>query len=67
MALGLSVIDRKAFDRISGYIEHAKTGPNTKIIAGGKYDDRLVYSPTFLNAFSKSVLVCLSNVLVFQS
>ena len=36
----LSVIDRKAFDRISGYIKHAKTGPNTKIVAGGNFDDR---------------------------
>merc|ERR1712179_688154 len=33
-----AVIDRKSFDRISGYIEHAKNSPNC-IVAGGGYDD----------------------------
>ena len=27
-----AVIDQKAFDRISGYLKHAKSGPNTKIV-----------------------------------
>jgi len=34
-----AVIDRKSFDRITGYIEHAKASPNTTIVAGGGYDD----------------------------
>jgi len=34
-----AVIDRKSFDRITGYIEHAKSSPNTEIVAGGGYDD----------------------------
>jgi len=33
-----AVIDEKAFDSISGYIEKAKQNPLNKIIAGGKYD-----------------------------
>jgi len=38
-----AVIDRKAFDRISGYIEHAKASPNCSIVAGGGYDDSVGY------------------------
>merc|ERR1712141_366148 len=38
-----AVIDRKAFDRISGYIEHAKASPNCNIVAGGGYDDSVGY------------------------
>jgi 1-pyrroline-5-carboxylate dehydrogenase len=30
-----AVIDRKSFDRITGYIEHAKSSPNCSIVAGG--------------------------------
>ena len=55
MIARFSVIDRKAFDRISGYINHAKTGPNTKIIVGGKCDDR------FLLAFYARVRTNVSN------
>ena len=35
-----AVIDKKSFDRVSGYIEHAKQSPNTSIVAGGTYDER---------------------------
>lgn len=35
-----AVIDKKSFDRNKAYIDHAKSGPNTKIVAGGTYDDR---------------------------
>ena len=35
-----AVIDRKSFDRCKSYIEHAKAGPNTTVIAGGNCDDR---------------------------
>ncbi len=34
-----AVIDKRAYDRISGYIKDAKAGSNTKIIAGGNCDD----------------------------
>jgi 1-pyrroline-5-carboxylate dehydrogenase len=33
-----SVIDKKAFERITSYIEHAKNSSKLKIIAGGEYD-----------------------------
>ncbi len=35
-----AVIDRKAFDRIRGYLEAAKTASGVKVIAGGGCDDR---------------------------
>lgn len=38
-----SVIDRRAFDRITSYIKHAKKSSNLEIIAGGKYDDSVGY------------------------
>ncbi|MFL5381029.1 MAG: L-glutamate gamma-semialdehyde dehydrogenase [Longimicrobiaceae bacterium] len=34
-----AVIDRKAFDKISGYIKHAKEAENVEVIAGGGFDD----------------------------
>ncbi len=33
-----AVIDRKAFDKISGYIRHAKEAEGVEILAGGEYD-----------------------------
>lgn len=33
-----AVIDEKAFDSITGYIEKARSNPMNEIIAGGKYD-----------------------------
>jgi len=38
-----AVIDQKSFDRVSGYIKHAKSSPNTKIVAGGNFDDSVGY------------------------
>jgi len=38
-----AVIDRKSFDRVSGYIKHAKSSPNTTIVAGGNFDDSVGY------------------------
>lgn len=35
-----AVIDDKAFKRIKGYIEHAKSSNNLTILGGGKCDDR---------------------------
>jgi 1-pyrroline-5-carboxylate dehydrogenase len=45
-----AVIDRKAFDSITGYIDHAKADPNVEIIAGGGYSDEEGYfiEPTIL-------------------
>ena len=53
-----AVIDQKAFDRISGYIKHAKSGPNTKIVAGGNCDDSVGYfiEPTVVETSSKAGL-----------
>lgn len=33
-----AVIDEKAFNRIEGYIQHAKSSPNLEVIGGGKCD-----------------------------
>jgi len=46
-----AVIDKKSFDRISGYIEHAKHSPNCTIVAGGGYDDSVGYfvQPTIVH------------------
>ena len=38
-----AVIDRKSFDRVKGYVDHAKSGKNTKIVSGGTYDDSVGY------------------------
>jgi 1-pyrroline-5-carboxylate dehydrogenase len=38
-----AVIDRKAFDKIKGYIEYIKTQPDAEIIAGGNCDDSKGY------------------------
>jgi len=38
-----AVIDRKSFDRVSGYIKHAESSPNCSIVAGGGYDDSVGY------------------------
>jgi len=38
-----AVIDQKSFDRVSGYIKHAKSSPNTTIVAGGNFDDSVGY------------------------
>jgi 1-pyrroline-5-carboxylate dehydrogenase len=38
-----AVIDKKAFETISGYIELAKSSPDMEIITGGGYDDSKGY------------------------
>jgi 1-pyrroline-5-carboxylate dehydrogenase len=38
-----AVIDRKAFDKITGYIKHAQSADNVEIIAGGTFDDSTGY------------------------
>ncbi|KAJ1921244.1 1-pyrroline-5-carboxylate dehydrogenase [Mycoemilia scoparia] len=37
------VINKLAFDKITGYIEHARNAPECEIIAGGKYDESTGY------------------------
>jgi 1-pyrroline-5-carboxylate dehydrogenase len=38
-----AVIDRKAYDKITGYIKHAHEADNVEVIAGGTYDDSVGY------------------------
>jgi 1-pyrroline-5-carboxylate dehydrogenase len=47
-----AVIDRKAFDRIRGYLDQAKQAPGVKIVAGGGSDDSVGWfvEPTLLQA-----------------
>ena len=47
-----AVIDRKAFDKITGYIRHAKEADGVEILAGGGYDDAKGYfiEPTLVEA-----------------
>jgi len=49
-----AVIDKKSFDRITGYIDHAKSSPNTTIVAGGGYDESVGYfvEPTIVQTTS---------------
>jgi len=54
-----AVIDKKAFDRISGYIKDAKSGPDTKIVAGGGFDESVGYfiEPTVVETTSKDAKI----------
>ena len=47
-----AVIDRKAFDKIKGYIEDAKASEDAEVIVGGACDDSVGYfiSPTIIVA-----------------
>jgi 1-pyrroline-5-carboxylate dehydrogenase len=47
-----AVIDRAAFQSITGYIEHAKQDANYQIVAGGTYDGERGYfiAPTFVRS-----------------
>jgi 1-pyrroline-5-carboxylate dehydrogenase len=47
-----AVIDRKAFDKIRGYIEDARSAPGVSIVHGGGSDDKEGYfiQPTLLQA-----------------
>jgi len=56
-----AVIDEKAFDSISGYIEKAKANPMNEIIAGGKCDKSKGYfiEPTvILTKDASSITMC---------
>lgn len=41
-----AVIDRRAFDRIAGYIDRARSDKDATILTGGKVDDRVGYFVT---------------------
>ncbi len=45
-----AVIDKKAFDSITGYIKYAKESKDAEIIAGGKFNDKVGYfiNPTII-------------------
>lgn len=47
-----AVIDQSSFNRIKGYIDHAKASPDAEIIFGGGYDDSKGYfvEPTVIKA-----------------
>jgi len=47
-----AVIDRKSFDKIRGYIDHAHGTPGHHFLAGGTYDDAVGYfvPPTLVRA-----------------
>lgn len=56
-----AVIDEKAFDSITGYIEKARQNPMNEIIAGGKYDKSKGYfiEPTvILTKDASSLTMC---------
>jgi 1-pyrroline-5-carboxylate dehydrogenase len=56
-----AVIDEKAFNSITGYIEKARTNPLNEIIAGGKYDKSKGYfiEPTvILTKDPSSITMC---------
>ena len=38
-----AVIDRAAFDRVAGYIKHARSSPEAEVVIGGQCDDKVGY------------------------
>lgn len=59
-----AVIDEKAFDSISGYIEKARQNPLNEIIAGGKYDKSKGYfiEPTVIATKDASSLTMCEEI-----
>ena len=56
-----AVIDRKAYDKITGYIQHAHAADDVDVIAGGTFDDSTGYfiQPTLVHAKDPSYrLMC---------
>ncbi|KAL1922926.1 uncharacterized protein VTP21DRAFT_9302 [Calcarisporiella thermophila] len=47
-----AVIHKQSFDKISGFINHAKSDSDSEIIAGGNYDDSVGYfvEPTIIHS-----------------
>ncbi len=59
-----AVIDEKAFDSITGYIEKARSNPMNEIIAGGKYDKSKGYfvEPTVIVSKDPSSLTMCEEI-----
>ena len=59
-----AVIDEKAFNSITGYIEKARTNPMNEIIAGGKYDKSKGYfiEPTVIVSKDPSSLTMCEEI-----
>jgi len=59
-----AVIDEKAFDSISGYIEKARQNPLNEIVAGGKYDKAKGYfvEPTVIATKDASSLTMCEEI-----
>jgi 1-pyrroline-5-carboxylate dehydrogenase len=56
-----AVIDRKAFDKISGYIKHARDADDVEILSGGGFDDSKGYfiEPTLVQVHDSAYrLMC---------
>ena len=56
-----AVIDRRSFDRITGYIDRARRDPEVEIVFGGTYDDEEGYfvAPTVLQVHTpKHATMC---------
>ena len=49
-----AVIDRAAFDKVAGYIEHARSSPEADVVIGGQCDDKVGYfiRPTVITTSS---------------
>jgi len=59
-----AVIDEKAFDKISSYIERAKAAPNARITAGGHYDKSVGYfiQPTIIETDNPKFLTMCEEI-----
>jgi 1-pyrroline-5-carboxylate dehydrogenase len=59
-----AVIDRKAYTKITGYIEAAKTDPGVEIVAGGGFSDEVGYfiEPTLLRVDDPSAVVMCEEI-----
>jgi 1-pyrroline-5-carboxylate dehydrogenase len=59
-----AVIDKRAFDKISDYIEKARNLPENQIIAGGTYDDSVGYfiDPTVILTTNPTSLTMVEEI-----
>lgn len=59
-----AVIDKRAFDKISDYIEKARNLPENQIIAGGTYDDSVGYfiNPTVILTTNPTSLTMVEEI-----
>lgn len=59
-----AVIDKKAFDKISSYIENAKNSSDAEVIIGGEYDDSKGYfiHPTVIKTTNPSYITMCEEI-----